>query len=79
MTAYYNIHGEQLTLSARDAVVVVHPQAVATCEPMLDHMWVVCKSSHGSAARIGTGASEESAWRDAWSRMLAEQVEKEAP
>lgn len=28
-------------------------------------------------ATIGSGATEESAWRDAWSRMLADDIAKE--
>lgn len=80
MTAYYNIHGEQLTLSARDAVLQVLPDAVAVKPKSQllgrEPIWTVHKSGHRSASTIGAGASEESAWRDAWSRMLVESMGK---
>jgi membrane protein required for beta-lactamase induction len=78
MSAYVNVHGQPLAVSARDAVRVVFPDSLARVTKMLKPpMWQVLKAAHHSAALIGTGANEESAWRDAWSRVLAESVERE--
>lgn len=78
--AYVNVHGQPISVSARDAVTAIEPAALCTRMDLgTEPMWVVYRTSHRSAARIGTGANEEAAWRDAWSRILAKEVAKEAP
>lgn len=77
--AYVNVHGQPLNVSARDAVLAILPDAVCKNDRFPhDPMWMVRKSAHRCAAIVGTGKSEESAWRDAWSRMLADDVAREA-
>lgn len=79
MTAYVNIHGQPLDVSAKDAVRAIVPEAIAKRQALMrGDFWKVWRSGHPQAVVIGTGASEESAWRDAWSRMLADDVAKEA-
>jgi hypothetical protein len=75
MSAYVNIHGQPIGVSARDAVVAIHREAWAAHTRLSSEMWVVYRTPRSDP--IGTGASEESAWRDAWSRMLADDVAKE--
>lgn len=77
MSAYVNIHGKPLATSARDALIAVEPAAVCKQEHDLPSLWVVRRSARWSASIIGTGANEEAAWRDAWSRVLAEIVQRE--
>lgn len=77
MSAYVNIHGQPLSTSAAEAVRAILPKA--TCRKadlLIGPMWVVLKTDHRYSGVIGTGASEESAWRDAWSRMLAEDLQR---
>jgi hypothetical protein len=72
---YVNVHGQPLGVSAR--MVVLMAAGSARCDRTLDPMivggWVV---RDGTGKLIGTGASEESAWRAAWSRILAEEVKR---
>lgn len=76
--AYVNIHGQPLGVSARDAVLAVNAAAVcAKSEFKKPALWTVRRSGHRAAAVIGTGANKESAWRDAWSRMLVESMKSE--
>jgi hypothetical protein len=78
VTAYVNIHGKPIGVSARDAVVAIVAEAVCSkAEFLSGETWIVRKSSNKYAAIIGTGANEEAAWRDAWSRMLADDVARE--
>lgn len=78
MSAYVNIHGQPLELSAKDAVLAIVPGAIVKRNGLLvGEIWKVWRSGHPQAALIGTGANEEPAWRDAWSRMLADDVAKE--
>lgn len=75
--AYTNIHGQPLSLSARDAVLAIEPDARAARERLVKgEIWKVWRTGHPQASLIGTGSTEESAWREAWSRMLAEEVVK---
>lgn len=78
MTAYVNLHGHPLDVSAADAVRRVHPKAVAKEWEIAPGSWYVIVRDHPHAAIIGTGANAESAWRDAWSRMLADDMQREA-
>lgn len=88
MTAYVNVHGRPLEVSARDAVLQLEPRAIALRRPSLsvsavatdvvkrELWWQVRRTPHTGAAILGTGATEESAWREAWSRILAEEVKR---
>jgi hypothetical protein len=77
MSAYVNIHGEPSSVSARDAVLAILPDAVcAKGTGLALELWVVRKSARRFSRSIGTGANEEAAWRDAWSRMLADDIAK---
>lgn len=77
MTAYYNIHGRPLNVSARDAVREIEHSAVVVRYKLLKgECWQVRRSDHPLAAVIGTAATEEAAWRNAWSRMLADAMTK---
>lgn len=79
--AYYNVHGQPLALSAKDAVLAREPLAyVAAVDgytttkgepwPLLE---VRRASPMGKRLNtntvLGAGAREEAAWRDALSRM----------
>lgn len=78
MTAYVNVHGQPINVSARDAVIALYSDAVAKkAKYATTAEWTVRKSAHVQAPIIGAGASEESAWRDAWSRELAGVVKRE--
>lgn len=78
MTAYVNVHGKPIAVSARDAVIAIYPHAVVKRhELMAGGMWAIRKTARSDAVTIGTGASKEGAWREAWSRVLAEEVRKE--
>jgi hypothetical protein len=78
VTAYVNVHGHPIGVSARDAVVAIVAEAVCNkSEILAGETWVVRKSAYKYAGIIGTGANEEAAWRDAWSRMLADDVARE--
>lgn len=79
MSAYVNVHGEPIAVSARDAVLVLFPEAIAHFRGLtMNKTWCIYKSEHRSAKLLGTGANAEAAWRDAWSRMLADDLAKEA-
>lgn len=80
--AYYNIHGEPLTLSARDAVLAREPNAYAddrsdNFRTLAGERFPLWRISRGRAdgkrrfsdAQIGEGATEEAAWRNTLSRM----------
>lgn len=82
---YTNIHGQPLRVSAEDAVLACEPKAYASYEPLEYHdhkepRWVIRIQDWRAFAyqhqQIGAGATEESAWREAWSRMLADEVAK---
>lgn len=76
--AYCNVHGQPVDVSARDAVIAIHPEATAKKNSLLvSGMWIVRRTGNSFASIIGTGATEEAAWREAWSRILAEEVAKE--
>lgn len=84
---YVNVHGQPVNVSARDAVLHVEPMAYAELEGVLtvdgeQNRWRVKRGSpsgrqHWNNAVLGVGVNEESAWREAWSRILAEEVAKE--
>ncbi len=74
-SAYVDVHGDPVALSARDAVLAIEPQAIA--RRGMGNAWWVCRSDRRDAKLIGTGETEESAWRDAWSRMLVESMKSE--
>lgn len=83
MTTYVNVHGKPVNVSARDAVLALEPRAIARPQSFLgvdratrEVGWMIKRTSHDAAGTIGTGASEEGAWRDAWSRILAEEVKR---
>ncbi len=92
MSAYVNIHGQPLELSAKDAVLAVDSDAYARLEKSVwvvrhrdrkKSVWVVRHRDRSEPFEewhplIGCGVNEESAWRAAWSRMLADDVAKEA-
>lgn len=76
--AYINIHGQPLNLSAKDAVLATNADAYARLE---NSVWVIRHRDRSEPFEewhqlIGCGANEESAWREAWSRMLAAEVVK---
>ncbi len=78
MSAYVNIHGEPSGVSARDALRVILPEAVCTKGNLISsELLIVRRSARRGCAPLGTGANEEAAWRDAWSRMLADDVARE--
>jgi hypothetical protein len=69
--AYFNVLGQPLTLSAKDAVLAREPRAYATSD---EFGWRIKRAAakrgpHWSNPDIGTGANEESAWREALSRL----------
>lgn len=89
--AYFNVHGQPLALSARDAVLVREPLAYAEDR---SHsliaargdgfpLWKVRRASPAgsrlpSNTQLGCGATEEAAWLDALSRMrIADNEEAE--
>lgn len=86
MTAYYNIHGKPVNVSAKDAVLQYELEAYAIDKPVKrdgqpESFWLIRKPGDVIGApewdaTIGSGATEESAWRDAWSRMLADDIAK---
>lgn len=79
MSAYVNIHGQPLSTSAAEAVLAILPTAVCAASDLFaGPMWVVRKTDRRASGVIGTGANEEAAWRDAWSRMLADDLQREA-
>lgn len=80
--AYYNLHGNPLALSARDAVLAREPLTYAKSHKVQRHgsrkwflVWSIYKSRADGIQRISDrrlvegGASEESAWRQALSVM----------
>lgn len=72
--AYFNVHGEPLSLSAKDAVLAREPLAYAVSDA---HGWKILRATekrgrHWSNPVLGVGANEESAWREALSRMRVE-------
>lgn len=89
MTAYVNVHGQPLDLSARDAVLACEPQAYSDVRKVRrygskrqEDYWEIRKARLDGKRRnsdrlIGDGANEESAWRAAWSRMLADDMARE--
>jgi hypothetical protein len=69
--AYFNVHGAPLRLSAKDAVLAREPLAYSDSDEL---GWKVRRATkkrgpHWSNPVLGTGANEESAWREALSRM----------
>lgn len=78
MSAYVNVHGDPIDVSARDAVRAIEPTAVCSKDDILaGGLWIVRRTPHRYSSLIGTGQNEEAAWRDAWSRMLADDIAKE--
>lgn len=85
--AYVNVHGQPVSVSARDAVLHLEPMAYAEFDEVLTvdgprPYWTIRRASasgkrHWSNAQLATGATEEAAWREAWSRILATEVAKE--
>lgn len=84
--AYFNVHGAPLSLSAKDAVMAREPLAYSEVESVLTVdgealRWRIKRSSPSGRRRwsnavIGAGVNEESAWREALSRMrLADEAE----
>jgi hypothetical protein len=90
MSAYFNVHGQPLAVSARDAVLVREPQAYAKVSKVLRHgrkrpedYWEICRARTDGKRRnsdrvIGDGANEESAWRHTLSRMRVSDEEEAA-
>lgn len=90
-SAYFNVHGQPLALSARDAVLAREPLAYAedlsgslvTAQGKPFLLWKVFRASPTgkrlpSNAQLGSGASQEAAWLDALSRMrIADNEEAE--
>lgn len=80
IAAYFNIHGDPVGVSARDAVLKIEPSAwCKKRNPMWARgasLWSIYRTPRSTTA-IGQGASEESAWLNAWSRMLAESMKSE--
>ena len=81
--AYFNVHGVPLSLSAKDAVLAREPLAYAMSEEFEVYgggrttVWEVRRSRADGKHRLGdrtlaSGANEESAWREALSRMRVE-------
>lgn len=89
--AYFNVHGEPLTLSAKEAVLAREPNAYAedcsdnfrTMSGEAFPLWRVSKGRADGAHRwsdsiMGSGATEEAAWLDTLSRMrIADNAEDE--
>lgn len=69
--SYYNVHGAPLAISAKDAVLAREPLAYAVSD---EFGWKILRATekrgqHWSNEVLGTGVNEESAWREALSRM----------
>jgi hypothetical protein len=76
VSAYVNVHGHPIGVSARDAVLAIEPNAV--CEPeFVADGYAVRRTPNRFAKIIGTGINEEAAWRAAWSRMVDDDIAKE--
>lgn len=87
--AYFNVHGQPISVSARDAVIASEPYAYSKVHEVTrlstnrsEELWQIHRGRADGKRRytdrlLGDGATEESAWRNTWSRILAEEVAKE--
>jgi hypothetical protein len=77
---YFNVNGDPLNVSARDAVLIREPRAYASYEPVKlrgckdEPFWRIRRQHKGRAPHwsdtwLGSGFNEESAWRQALSEM----------
>lgn len=89
--AYFNLHGEPMALSARDAVLSREPLAYAESRKLKRYgvrrpvlVWFIYKTRSDGIRRasdrqvVEGGASEESAWRQALSVMRIKDNEEAA-
>lgn len=80
--AYVNVHGQPLSLSAKDAVLVREPRA-RSCKRKKG-LWFVYVPRRGITEYdpwtqpLGSGATEEGAWREALSRMRIADAQEDA-
>lgn len=57
--AYCNVHGQPVDVSARDAVIAIHPEATAKNNSLLvSGAWLVRRTGNSFASIIGSEAMQ---------------------
>jgi hypothetical protein len=83
MAEYVNVHGQPVGVSAKQAVLRVHPRAWASGPTTIavddasvtTRCWLILPAPDARLS-IGSGMTEEAAWRAAWSRVIEEEMKR---